>query len=87
MVRIMVAALMAAGCVPSFAVAGTVELARFDRLSGSQPPMSRPVAGRGSCGAVCEDPDKGKFACGKGERPSWDDAGRCSCVADGQCAE
>jgi len=87
MLRVMIAALIAVAFFPTLAIAGTVELARFDTRSGSQPSMSRPAAGKGSCGAVCEDPEKGRFSCGKGERPLWDDAGRCSCVADGQCAE
>ncbi len=87
MLRVMVAALIAGGFFPTVAIAGAFELARFDTLSGSHPTMSSPVAGKGSCGAMCEDPEKGRFSCGKGERPLWDDAGRCSCVADGECAE
>jgi hypothetical protein len=87
MLRLVMAALIAVAVFPNLAVAGTFERARFDILSGSHPTMSRPAAGKGSCGAVCEDPEKGTFSCGKGERPLWDDAGRCTCVADGQCAE
>jgi hypothetical protein len=51
-------------------------------LAGAQETKSK-----GSCGAVCEDVEKGNFSCGKQERPNWDEARHCICKADSECAE
>ena len=47
--------------------------------------LVHPVAAKGTCGAMCEDATKGKFKCERGERPQWDDAQNCRCIADKEC--
>ena len=42
---------------------------------------------KGSCGAPCEDVEKGNFSCGKRERPTWDEAKHCTCEPASECAE
>jgi hypothetical protein len=54
--------------------------------------MSSPALGqdkqvKGSCGAFCEDAQKGKFTCEKREKPTWNEAKHCTCEAAPECAE
>lgn len=69
-----------------FSLGGTAgALERLTFAPASPMTLIHPIAAKGTCGAMCEDATKGNFKCEKGERPQWDDAQNCRCVADKEC--